>query len=344
MGIDFKKAFNKFADTGTKLNREVNNIIGKDVFKDIKKIEPEREYKPIEDFQKYEKEEPKQWVSMTGEEQKFSIMGQSIVVSKNLDICMKYRNVFKESALYYKERFVFTYKECVEDFDSFMHYFPEMYLEGLMDMVNRANSVLLPFGIFNSSDGKFVEEHMNRYRSAVLTYEQVGGIEEKRNEQADNLGDIVGNSLHITGGGFGFKGAAKGIAGAEAFNLGLGMFGKFVAHQNKMSPEEKKKVFDTFKEDVFFTQVYNDYYNTYYTMIQILLNNKLLKNIRVSSGAEYKSIAKNLQNPMFPRENIIGAICNLIQTYPFETKTIDLLIDIYGKTDEIEKIEKYYVV
>ena len=47
---------------------------------------------------------------------------------------------------------------------------------------------------------------------------------------------------------------------------------------------------------------------------------------------------------MFPRENIIGAICNLIRTYPFETKTIDLLIDIYGKTDEIEKIEKYYVV
>ena len=42
-----KKGFNMFAEGGTALNRMINQAIGKDVFKDIKKIEEPREFPPF---------------------------------------------------------------------------------------------------------------------------------------------------------------------------------------------------------------------------------------------------------------------------------------------------------
>ena len=44
----------------------------------------------------------------------------------------------------------------------------------------------------------------------------------------------------MQGGGFGLKGAMKGVAKAEAFNFGMGMIGKFVAQQSKMTKAEKE--------------------------------------------------------------------------------------------------------
>lgn len=43
-----KKGFNMFAEGGTALNRMINQAIGKDVFKDIKKIEEPREFPPYD--------------------------------------------------------------------------------------------------------------------------------------------------------------------------------------------------------------------------------------------------------------------------------------------------------
>lgn len=42
MAFDFKKGFNKFADMNNSINRGVNNMIGKNVFGKLKKIEDER--------------------------------------------------------------------------------------------------------------------------------------------------------------------------------------------------------------------------------------------------------------------------------------------------------------
>ena len=253
MAFDFKNVYNKaFAEPGTKINKKLNKVIGKEVFQDIKKMEDPKEYPPLSDYPEYDVPEPPQWTLLTGEQKVFPLEGETITISKNLDICMKYLDLFKSSAQYYMERFMFQYNNCVKDYDTLLNYFQEMYLTGLHPMMERASSLLLPFDVFNVSVEDFFEYQINTYNRAVQSWNTMLEIEEKRNQQAAQLGDQIGGSIRMQGGGFGFRGAMKGVAKAEIFNIGMAGIGKYFANQTRMSDEEKANIYAKFKKDIFF--------------------------------------------------------------------------------------------
>lgn len=342
MGL-FDKAFNAFADSATSLNRSINKTIGKDVFQDVKRIEEPRAFAPLSDFGEYQIAEPEQWLQLTGENKQFSIEGNIVSVSAELDACMKYRDFFKSGAEYYTERFKFKYQNCVKDFDSLVHYFSEIYIDGLMPMVRRAHELLLPFGVFTVDVETFTKRHIETYKKAITSYQTMTGIEAMKNQAAENLGQQVGGSIRMSGGGFGLKGAMKGVATATAFNAGMGLVGKFVANQSKMSQEEKSRAFAAFKHDVFFKEVYSDYYATIFTLIQFLIENGVINDVEVIPTAQSNSIFKNLQSPMFPETQIPKVMAKLISENPFVPAYFELLEKKLGPTEEVETIVSYFV-
>lgn len=339
----FKKGFNKFVEQGNALNKGINKILGKEVFGQMKKIEAPREFQPYESFSKFSMPEPVQWESFTGSAKEFTLDGYTISFSPNLDTCMQYKDLFKSSAKFYSDRFEFMYHQCVTDYDTLLHYFEDMYFEGLYAMTDRAYSLLLLFGIFNVSKEDFRSYQINTYNRAVDSYTTMLAIEANKNQSAKNLGNTVGNSIQMQGGGFGFKGAMKGVAQAEAFNIGMGLLGKFVESQSKMSQEEKEVIYSKFKEDIFFKEVYCDYVNTFYTTIQTLAENGVLGDISTLTGNEYNTMINNLKNPMFPKDKVASLLVELISKYPFTTASYEVLKERYGETDdEVQKIIKYF--
>lgn len=344
MAFNFEKGFNKFAQFGTSLNRGINKAIGKDVFGDIKQIEKPREFPPYDSLPEYSVPEPEQWTQKSGENREFHLNGNVILVSANLDACLKYRKSFEISAKYYTERFKFKYNNCVQDFDTFVHYFSDLYLDGLSSMLQRAYSLLLPFGIFTVDIDSFTSKHIDTYKRAINSYEVMAGVEQSRNQAANKAGNQVPNAVRMQGGGFGFKGAMKGMAKAEAFNLGMGLLGKYVAQQNKMSPEEKAKAFALFKEDVFFQEVYSDYFNTFLTLVQTLCENGVAEGVTTKISTEYETMLNNINNPMFPQDKVAYAIAKLISTNPFVPTCYNLLRNRLGQTDEVNQIINYFTV
>lgn len=132
----FEKGFNKFADMGNALNKEANKLVGKEVFGEIKKIEEPKVFPPFESYPPYTVEEPEQWTALTGNSKQFELDGNIINVSQELDTCFQYKDLFKQSAQYYANRFEFRYHQCVKDYDTLLHYFEDMYMEGLAPMWN----------------------------------------------------------------------------------------------------------------------------------------------------------------------------------------------------------------
>lgn len=341
MGFKFKDGFNKFADLNNKLNEEANKALGKDIFKPINKIETPKEFPALSSYPAYSVAEPEQWTPISGEEQKFIIENAEIVFSKDLDSCFKYKKLFETTAAYYLDRFKSRYQQCINDFDSFVHYFQEIYLEGLISIGHRAYSLLLPFGLFNVTVEKFTSTHLDNYHRALTSYEIMVGIEEKRNQTAREAGNLVGNSIQMQGGGFGVKGAAKGVAQAEVFNLGMGLLGKFVENQSKMTPEQKAEVFAKLKTDLLFEEVYSDYCNTFLTMVKMLADNNILSGVETVITDEYKTMISNLQNPMFPQDKFAQAMAGLIAKYPFEKTSYMLLKAKYPDDANVQKLLNY---
>lgn len=344
MAFDFKNAFNKFvAEPGTKLNKTINNAIGKDVFGEIRPMEEAREFAPYDSFPSYNFPEPSEWTKQDGTEKVFTLDNNKISVSKNFDTCMSYRPMFKEAATYYSNRFKFKYSCCVNDFDTLLNYFYDMYNEGLSAILNRAYSLLLPFGVFSVSLDDFSKNHTNIYHRAISSYNAMAGIEESKNEAAQSLGNNVGNSVRLSGGGFGVKGAAKGIATAELFNMGMGLVGKYVANQTRMSPEEKQRAFAAFRADIFFTEVYNNYYNVFMTLVQTLADNGIIPGTTIMITPSTKTMIDNLSNPMFPKESICSVIADIISQNPFIPKVYNIMTEKVGETEEVKKIKEYFL-
>ncbi len=343
MAFGFDKAFNKFAKAGTSLNKGINQVIGKEVFGEIRQIEAPRNFLPYDSFPAYSIPEPEQWFPLTGEPKQFTLQGNAISVSANLDACIKYRELFIATAGYYIGQFKFKYQNCVQDFDTLVHYFSDIYIEGLMPMVHRAYSLLLPFGVFTADLQSFLSRHLDTYNKAVTSYEMMAGVEASKNQTAENFGNQVGGAVQMQGGGFGFKGAMKGMAQAEAFNLGMGLLGKFAAHQSRMSQEEKAKAFAAFRHDIFFQEVYSDYLNTFLTMVQILSENGELDGVTTAVSGEMDTMINNLQNPMFPQDRVAPALTKLISSNPFVPAYFDLLQHKFGQTQEVNQIVSYFV-
>lgn len=342
MGL-FEKAFNKFAESNNKFNRGINKVIGKDVLGEIRPIEAPREFAEYNTFPQYGKEEPESWQQKQGKEKTFSLSGATVTVSKELDACIEYRKDFSEAAKYYAERFKYKYSVCVNDFDTLTHYFEEMYLEGLQPMLYRAYSLLLPFGVFDVDNNSFNEVHALSFNLAVQSYRAMCGIEEAINQEAQDIGDAVGGAIQLEGGGFGFAGAMKGVAQAEAFNLGMGLLGKYLSSQMKMSPEQKAAAFGAFNADAFFEEVYSDYYNTFLTLVNVLTQKGVINGVKVVQDGSLQTMIDNLQNPMFPKDRIPGALATMISTYPFEKECFAMAEQLCQNSSECAALKEYFI-
>lgn len=340
----FEKGFNAFADMGNAMNKGVNKIIGKDVFGEIQKFEDPKVYPALESYPAYTIPEPEAWQRLDGKEKQFTLDGSVVRVAAELDTCMKYKSFFQQAAKYYTDRFTFRYHQCVKDYDTLLYYFQDMYMEGLNAMVNRACSIFLVFNVFNVNVQTFMSYQLDTYDRAIKSYSTMLGIQTKRNNEAGKIGETVGNSIQVQGGGFGIKGAAKGIAQAEVFNLGMNMLGKYFSHQLKLSAVEKTEIFSKFKEDVFFQEVYSDYVNTFYSLIQLLAENGILENISTRTGEEYNTLVGNIRNPLFPKDKIAPILSELISKFPFTVESYNVLKSIYGENEEVKAIMNYFFI
>lgn len=343
MAFDFKKGFNKFADMNNSINRGVNNMIGKNVFGELKKIEDERVFIPFSSLPPYEVTKPSDWTSLSGQERSFPISGESITVSENLDVCMRYKSLINEEANYYTDQFKYRYNQCVTDYDSFVNYFTDMYMEGLRAVCTKTYGVFLVFGVFDYTEEEFLNAHMKRFHQGYDCFQQISGVEMAKNAKAEALGDIAGNSVRMRGGGFGMKGATKGMINAGIFNAAVSGYGKLVEHQNKMSQEEKASIWQNVQIDIVFTAVLDDFKNVFYSLVQALSDRKLLGNVTTLIMSDTDAMYKNLQNPMFPQDKFLSSMVDLISKNPFQPTLYDMLEQKMGSTEEVKAIRDYFL-
>ena len=345
MAFNFKNAYNNFfVKPGNKLNQTINNVVGKDVFGELKPIEDERSYQPYSSFPEYSVPEPQAWAAVQdGTEIEFSLNGSKIPVSKNLDTCLRYRPLFHEAADYYANRFRFKYGQCVSDYDTLLHYFKDMYYEGMVPMLQRAYSLLLPFGVFAVNAESFAGKHGETYHQAFSSYCTMAGIQESQNQAAQEIGNLVGNSVQMQGGGFGVKGAAKGFFQAELFNAGMGFLGKIAANQGRMTPEQKQRAYEAFRPDIFYREVYYDYVNVFFTFVQVLAEQGHLPGTTTKISGDVSTILQNLENPMFPANQISAALAQILSGNPFIPKAYAIMKEKLGETEEVKRITDYFM-
>ena len=290
-------------------------------------------------------EEQELWEPIKGCEKTFSLYGRVLEVPKSLDIFNSYRLKFKDLSQKYTDRAERTYKSKVRNYISFIEFFPKIYADNLSPIIQKAVDVLVSEGIWNVTFQSFLDQHTTNFHLAPDDYNVI--VESTRltiqkNQQATaRTMSFVPNMI---GGGFGLKGALKGMAMAGAFNaVRDGIENSAIKNASNISPAQQAELYGRINPDVLFQRVLSDYWSVYLSLVWTLRQNGQdiwwqTKEV----GQQSQNIFQNLSNPNFPQDKVLDALINLLKLNPYNIEYYQFAISRFGESEGIKNLKSFF--
>jgi hypothetical protein len=285
------------------------------------------------------------WEPITGVAKAFPISGGVFNVPADLAAFNAYRVRFRAMAVKYSDRFEAEYKAKVRDFITFIEFFPRIYITNLEPLIQKAVDVLVSEEIWSVTFDSLMEEHREEFCNAFDSYDTIcesAALTSGANqEKAAGAMSLVPN---LVGGGFGLKGAAKGILAAGAFNaVRDGIENSAVSSAANVNPAQQQELYGRIDRDVLFEEVFADYWNVFMTLAWTLRENgKEMWWQSEETVEQADNIFQNLSNPNFPQDRILGATIGLLEKNPYDEEYYEFIESRFGATAEVAAIKEYF--
>lgn len=267
-----------------------------------------------------------------GTEKTFSVNGKNLIVPARLDTYMEYRKRFKRLAKACSDKAAEEYIASVNDLESFMNKFPDIYKNNLKTVAEKAVDILISEGIYTVSADDLQNLHIKNYHIAVSDYQTM----------KESILLTAQNNARATQGLMSGLGSLFNGSRMQGFVEGLNE--GVVEAGTKLSQEQKTELFLRIKPVQLFQNVFLDYWNVSISLVKILNANG--KDIWLSDSEEagnMETIIKSMSNPNFPQEKILDIIFDIILKNPSEAAVYKLLEEKYGLTDEVKAIFDYFI-
>ena len=289
--------------------------------------------------------EPEIWERIKGQERKFSFYGEELVIPENMDAANSYRLKFKAIANKSVERAKSEYKARVNDFVSFMEFFPKIYGDSLTPIIQKAVDILLSEGVLTETFNSFFDQHTSSFHLALDDYNALSkSVELTLEKNQETVARTMSNVPTLIGGGFGVKGALKGIAVAETYNaLRRGAGNLAMNAASSLSHAQQEELYGRIKQDILFDRVFADYWNVYNSLLWTLKQKG--HDIWWKTKADVQQVQNmfnNLSNPNFPQDKVVPTLISLILSTPYRSEYYDFAVSRFGPSDEIDRIKEYF--
>lgn len=290
-------------------------------------------------------EEQELWEPLKGKAISFPLYGKTLEIPEKLDLYNSYRLKFKEIAKKYAARAEKEYKSRIRDFVSFIEFFPKIYTENLSPIIQRAVDIFVSEEIWSITFESFFDRHTKNFHLAIDDYNVIlksANLTVQKNQQAAaNRMSFVPN---MVGGGFGVKGALKGMAIAGTFNaVRDGIENSAVKNAANIKPAQQAELYGRIKQDNLFNRIFADYWNVYNSLVRTLNQNG--HDIWWQTKAvdeKAKNIFKNLSNPNFPQTKVLDTLIALLELNPYSPEYYDFATSHFGQSEEITRIKEFF--
>ena len=285
------------------------------------------------------------WEPIKGVAKAFPLFGETLEVPENLDVFNAYRLKFRELAFKYADKAEKEYKSKVCDFVTFIEFFPKIYFSNLEPLIQKAVDILIAEEVWTVTFDSLFEQHTADFHLALEDYETIidsANLTVEANQQATaGLMSFVPN---MVGGGFGLKGALKGMAQAAAFNaVRDGIENSAIKNAANIKPAQQAELYGRIKFDILAERIYTDYWRVFLSLVWTLNQNEndiWWQTDEVDQKA--KNIFQNLSNPNFPQTKVLAAVIGLLELNPYSPDYYEFLISRFGESEEVTAIKDYF--
>lgn len=280
-----------------------------------------------------------------GSAKRFTLQSQTLDVPENEDVFNTYRLKFKEIASECADCARSEFNKRVRDLTSYLDFFPYIYGYYLTAMIDKAVQVIIAEGIWTETVESFMQLHTANFHLAMddlaATVKSVELTVQNNQASTANFMSYIPN---LVGGGFGLKGAAKGIATATAFNVVRdSAASSLIKSAASINQAQQVELYNRVNFDILFEHVFLDYWRVFLTLVNLLKNNG--KDIWIpsdNSAQQANNIFKNLSNPAFPQAQIASAFINILQICPYNIEYHRFMVSHFGENSETIAIKDYF--
>ncbi len=274
----------------------------------------------------------------------FPVLGKVLEVPESMDILNTYRLKYRQIAIKYANRAEQEYNTKVHDLETFLEFFPKIYSANMEPLLKISMDIFVSEGIWTVTYDSFKKQYTDAYHLALDDYNTtLKSIELTIQANQQSVSNVMGFLPHLRGGGFGLKGAMKGIAQATAFNLVRDGIESSAIRGSNIKPEQQRELYSRINSKILFNNVFTDYWRMFLIVIDILKSNG--KNIWLPTNEsvnQARNIFENLSNPKFPQERILDVMLDILKTNPYNTNYYKFMISKFGETEEIVAIKDYF--
>ncbi len=274
-----------------------------------------------------------------GSERRFPLLGQEIVVSKELDTYNFYLQQFKHMAYEGTERVRQDYEKAIHNLDEFFLNFPTMYQFYIQPIIKEAFDILVRNDIFSVSVEDFTNTHTETYGNAINSYKYFINV---FNETIANNQSRISAKMSLIPNIFLF-GSVAGLVASVAFNAAMTGVERNAIKNANVSIQQRNDIFSSIDVHMLLCQVFDDYWNVYQTTNYFL--HMYGKRVWINSQELQKqatNIFTNSCNPIFPQDKVVDNMISAMELSPYNDNFYKTLIGNYGKTQEIVDLCRYF--
>ena len=285
------------------------------------------------------------WEPIVPSVREFPLGDKKVVVTAGMDAFNSYRNTFRDLAKKFSDAAKAEYFKRVKNLITYLEFFPKIYYKYIDALCTKAMDIFISEGIWTVTKESFEETHIQNYHEAIDEFEiTIQSIELTLQKNVSSATRFTRFVPHLVGGGFGVKGAAKGILQAEAFNLVRdGVEKGLVKNASQISIPQQEELYGRIKPDNLFIHVYNDYWRIFISIVTELRNNG--KDIWFPSDEQanrVKNIFTNMSNPNFPQNRKLEAFISILTTFPYSREYLKYMVNTYGENEQTTAIRNYF--
>ena len=309
--------------------------------------EPERPiYEPVTDIQL------DAWSQKDVSETTFTLNGETATIPLPL---AKY-NMFRKRFSEYAESCVCIeqgeYEKAIYDYNSFMDYYPMIFMSGAHAISQRATDALIANGVYSTTVDDVFKAHTDRFHESL----DIGGSYVAK---ADELSEH--NRTSTLGGVFASYSSSLMPEYRQIFSKGSAL--KDIQHQNRLNmknivsagvakglmtyatalkPEQLQALYDNINPDELFSAAFRDYANVSIIFAEVLKKNGGDIWTPPASMDRVAATLTNMENPNFPKDQLSKVFLDILLFNPYDERTQRLFIDTFGENEETEAVRSYF--
>jgi len=304
----------------------------------------------IEEIKNSEQVEPQEttateWEPVVGSIRKFPICGKKLEISESMDIFNSYRLKFRELAFTCTDNARKEYDRKVQNLSTFLSFYPKIYQSYLSILIKQSMNILISEGIWTVTEDSFEQQHLADFHLGMNDYTtMLESIELTLESNRRRMSSITSLIPNLSGGGFGLKGAMKGIATATAFNIVRdGAEAGLLNSVSNINQAQQAELFGRIKPDNLFDCVFTDYWRVFLSLVFLL--NKNGKNIWYPTNEttqQASNIFQNMSNPNFPQDKLLDVFLDILKINPYNAEYHKFMLSRFGENEETTAIQNYF--